>query len=92
MKAKKHLILSIQLLMCIFYLTVLSSPVQSQTVTIGLGNGSGLPGTSDNPFTVSLGNSVIVNGLQMNICETPATPNNLTVTPQACRDEIATVP
>ena len=71
----------------VFGFLVFSLPLShaTETVTITVGNGSGVPGSSDNTVEISLDNSGVVTGLQMDICETPATPNNLTCTPATCQ-------
>ena len=71
---KKTKTLPVQMIATLCILTVFLSLSQAE-VTLTVGNGSGAPGTSDNPLSVSLDNSVVVTGMQMEVCESPETPN-----------------
>lgn len=66
---KKTMILLIQLIVGLCLLTF-SLPLSQATVTLTVGNGSGLPGSSGNPVEVSLDNpGEKVGGVQMDICD-----------------------
>jgi len=63
----KIMFIQVVISLCIL---ILSLPVSQAVVTLTVGDGSGLPGSTDNPVAVSLANPEdIVKGVQMDICD-----------------------
>jgi len=72
-------ILSIQNIILCFL--AIFMPISKAEVTLTIGNGSGLPGSTGNPLEVSLTNSINkVRAIELDICEDPNYPNFITPT------------